>query len=262
MSADERRAVAALYTVARTGKYGPDEADALRPFDDADHETGLRLQLGVLDRWIADGALLGGWKVGLTSRTARDSMGAGVRPPGYVLATRVLYSGAELPPGIANVRLEPEIGVVLGRDLAGPDVTIEQARAAVEAVAPALEINVLRLPGTASAAARVGNALNNWGIVFGPPRPTGSLNLATLPVSISGPAGTLGTGSSGPATIDDPYLSLTRLCHALAANGRGLTAGQHIITGSLTAPVPAKTPGRYQADFGPLGIVTLDVLLG
>ena len=219
-------AVAALHTIAIDGT---GDTDALRPFADADVDTGFRLQLAVLDRWLAEGEQVGGWKIGLTSRAARDSMGRDVRPPGYVLASRVLPSGASLPP-VANVRLEPEIGIVLGQDVTG-EISIEAARAAVAAVAPAFEINALRLPSTAPAAARVGNALNNWGVVFGAPVDPGTIDLADLSVTLTGPDGPLATGRSGADMIDDPYLSLTRLAATLARNGRGLRAGQHIITG-------------------------------
>lgn len=247
--------VAALHTIASTGAL---DADALRPLAAADVDTGFRVQLAVLDRWLADGEQVGGWKIGLTSRGGRDSMGTDVRPPGYVLASRVLASGAALPAGVANVRLEPEIGMVLGRDISG-EISIEQAKAAVAEVAPAFEVLSQRLDGTASAAARVANALNNWGVVFGTPVAPDAVDLAALPVTLSGPAGVLATGSSGPDILDDPYLSLTRLAAALARHGRGLSAGQRIITGSLTEPFAVTEPGRYEADFGALGTVTLDL---
>jgi 2-keto-4-pentenoate hydratase len=247
-------AVDALHALAINGTA---DLDALRPLADADVDTGFRLQLAVLDRWLADGEQVGGWKIGLTSRAARDSMGKDVRPPGYVLASRVLPSGAALP-AVANVRLEPEIGIVLGKDITG-EITVDQAKAAVAAVAPAFEINAQRLPATESPAARVGNALNNWGVVSGTPVDPGTIDLAALSVTLSGPGGPLATGRSGADMIDDPYLSLTRLAATLARNGRGLTAGQHIITGSLTDAVPISEPGRYAADFGALGTVTIDI---
>ncbi|HEY4457042.1 MAG TPA: fumarylacetoacetate hydrolase family protein [Pseudonocardiaceae bacterium] len=247
-------AVDALHALAINGTAN---TDALSPFAESGVDTGFQLQLAVLDRWLADGEQVGGWKIGLTSRSARDSMGKDVRPPGYVLASRVLSSGASLPP-VAAVRLEPEIGIVLGQDITA-EITVDQAKAAVAAVAPAFEINALRLPATESAAARVGNALNNWGVVFGEPIDPDAIDLATLSVTLTGPDGPLATGRSGADMIDDPYLSLTRLAATLARNGRGLTAGQHIITGSLTDAVPISKSGRYEADFGALGTVTLNI---
>lgn len=255
----EQAAVAELLAIAKGKPFGEAVPPALQAVADADYAGSLRLQLAVLAAWEAEGQALGGWKIGLTSRAARDSMGPDLRPHGYVLAGRILGSGAVLPEAVPNCRLEPEIAVTLGADLAGDDVTVEQARAAVASVAPAFEINSGRVPKGSSLAVRLGNSLNNWGIVLGQPLPAGSVDLADLTVELGTENGTVETGHSGPATLDDPFLSLTRVCKALALNGRGLSAGQHLITGSLTRPVPTDGAQEYYADFGPLGRVTLNV---
>lgn len=257
--AQEQAAVAELLALAKGRPFGPSVPPGLAALADRDYAAGLRLQLAVLAAWQAEGKALGGWKIGLTSRAARDSMGVGVRPHGYVLADRVLDSGALLTEHVPHRRLEPEIAVTLGADLAGADVTVEQARAAVASVSPAFEINSGRVPKGSSLAVRLGNALNNWGIVIGPPVAPDSVDLADLTVEIGNEHGAIETGHSAPATLDDPYLSLTRMCQGLALNGRGLAAGQRLITGSLTAAVPTEGARHWYADFGPLGRVTLDL---
>lgn len=255
----EQAAVAELLAIAKGTPFGETTPPGLAALADADYPSSLRLQLAVLAAWEAEGRSLGGWKIGLTSRAARDSMGVGLRPHGYVLADRILDSGATLTETVPNLRLEPEIAVILGSDLAGDDVTVEQARAAVTAIAPAFEINSGRVPKGSSLAIRLGNSLNNWGIVVGAPIPVGSVDLADLTVEIGADAGAIATGHSGPATLDDPFVSLTRVCRSLALNGRGLSAGQRLITGSLTAAVPVDGLHKCYSDFGPLGRVTLDL---
>ena len=255
----ERAAVVELLAIAKGRPFGEVVPPALQAVADTDYAGSLRLQLAVLAAWEAEGQALGGWKIGLTSRAARDSMGPNVRPHGYVLADRILASGAVLTEAVPNCRLEPEIAVTLGEDLAGDDVTVEQARAAVAAVAPAFEINSGRVPKGSSLAVRLGNSLNNWGIVLGEQVPVGSVDLADLTVELGCERGVLETGHSGPATLDDPFHSLTRVCQSLARNGRGLSAGQWLITGSLTSAVPTEGAQSYYADFGPLGRVTLDL---
>ncbi|MFC4055488.1 2-keto-4-pentenoate hydratase [Actinomadura syzygii] len=252
-------AVRALFHLARGNLFGEDVPPALRAVGDAGFATGLRLQLGVLAAWEAAGERLGGWKIGLTSRGARDGMGEGVRPHGFLLESRILASGARVAEEVPNLKLEPEVGVVLGKDLAGPDVTVQEARDAVEAVVPALEVNSGRLVKGMSVAVRLGNSLNSWGIVVGEPVDPASVDLAALSGEIGSEEGVLGTGETSPATLDDPYLSLTRVCRSLALNGRGLKAGQHLITGSITAPVPVAGAHNYYADFGALGRVELEV---
>jgi len=253
------KAIEELLALARGGLWSDGPPPALTALADLSFDESLRLQLDVLAAWEAQGERLGGWKIGLTSRGARDSMGAGVRPHGYILAGRILDGGSQLDAQVPNARLEPEIAVTLGADLSGPDVTVEQARAAVESVAPAFEINSSRVPKGSSLAIRLGNSLNNWGLVIGAPQDPASVDLGDLRVSIGNERGAVDAGHSGPETLDDPYLSLARVCRSLAQNGRGLSAGQRLITGSLTAAVPLDEARSFYADFGALGRVTLDI---
>lgn len=223
-----------------------------------DVADGLRLQLAVLDRWQAAGETLGGWKVACCSRGARDAMGPGIRPFGYVLGRRVFASGVTLPLSeVGQLRLEPEICLTIGRPLAGRDVTPEQARSAVAAVRAGYEIGQSRLPAGMSVSIRVANGLNNWGIVLGS-APTTPVDLTALDVTLYHDGELADTGRSEPSVVDDPYLSLSRLCHTLAEHGRGLHPGQHVITGSVLG-ARAITVGNWRADFDRLGSVSITV---
>ena len=66
------------------------EVEARGPCMSDELYAGLERQLVALA-----GRKNAGWKVGLTSGQARDSMGAGFRPFGYILSERVFSSGAE-----------------------------------------------------------------------------------------------------------------------------------------------------------------------
>ncbi len=114
------------------------------------------------------------------------------------------------------------------------------------------------MPKGSSYAVRLGNSLNNWGMVMGPPQDPDSVDPLDLSVEIGNENGVLDRGDSGPTTLDDPYLSLTRVCRSLALNGRGLRAGQSLITGSVTPAVPTADGEHFYADFGALGRITLD----
>lgn len=246
-----------LFRLGRTGTLSESDWAALAEHDSDDVDAGLALQLDVLHRWMSDGARLGGWKIGLTSRSARDSMGIGVRPFGYVLADRVFPSGAVVTPP-AGGKVEPEICVILGADLAGPDITPAQARDAVQAVAPAFEVLSPALPKGLSRSVRLGHDLNQWGIVVGPPVDP-DVDLAAVHVTLTHDGNPIGTASSGPDVLDDPFVSLARVCARLANHGESLHAGDHVITGSLL-PAAVVTPGStWQATFDPIGTVTMTV---
>ena len=57
-------------------------------------------------------------------------------------------------------------------------------------------------------------------------------------------------------TMDDPYLSLARLCRLLHKYGFGLEPGQPVITGSFCHHV-VRQPGAYCAVFSGIGEVSV-----
>src|SRR5262249_6075155 len=145
---------------------------SLSGYADASVDDGLALQTQVISRWQADGESIGGWKVGWTSRKMRDSGGKDFRPFGYILASRILPSGAVVDPtGTVRGQVEAELCLKIGQRLSGDAVTRDEARAAVESIAPAFEINARRLANSLPLATRIGNGLNNWGLVVGPSSP-------------------------------------------------------------------------------------------
>lgn len=246
-----------LFCLGRTGSLAESEWAALAETSSDDVDAGLALQLDVLRRWLLGGARRGGWKIGLTSRSARDSMGDGVRPFGYVLADRVFPSGAVVTPP-AGGKIEPEICVILGADLAGPDVTPAQAREAVQAVAPAFEVLSPPLPKGLSRSVRLGHDLNQWGIVVGEAAAP-EVDLANVQVTLTHDGNEIGSATSGPDVLDDPYVSLARVCAHLATHGESLRAGDHIITGSLLPAAVVEPNSTWQASFDPIGTVTTTV---
>jgi 2-keto-4-pentenoate hydratase len=257
MTSPDRAGAATILRDLRAGHRIADPAPpSIQSYADADIDSGLDLQLAVLDSFVADGADVGGWKIGWTSRGARDQMGVGFRPFGYVLADKVLASGAEIDLAeFSDCFLEIEIGVVMGADLAGPNVSVEEARAAVASVAPAFEIGARHLPSGSTVPIRLGNGLNNWGIVLGAGQST-DLKLDDLHVTLSRDGEEVGSGGTGPDVIDDPYLSLTRVCQTLDRFGRGLRAGQSLITGSVLPGIKVTGPSQWVGDCGALGTVT------
>jgi 2-keto-4-pentenoate hydratase len=221
-----------------------------------DVDEALATQLAVLDLWLAAGEELGGWKVGLTSGPNRDLLGPQVRPFGYVLRSRVFGSGVQLRrPAHGACRLEPELCLTIGSDLSGPDVTTEEVRMAVRAVSPGYEINEIRLPNASSLPLQVAGGLGQWGIVVGDsgPPPAGDLAETTVDVFCEGER----VASTTPgASMDDPFLSVSLLCATLHRYGLGVSAGQHVITGSFSAH-PVDEPGTWRSVFRGIGDVSV-----
>ena len=233
------------------------------PTGDLSLDDGLALQLQLLERLQAQGEQLGGWKVGLTSGTALDRMGPGFRPFGFLLADRIFASGDRVPLAGGPDSVEGEVCFRLGESIAGADVTPDDVRRAVcapgGAVAAGLELNDRgRYTGDVAALSIAAN-MTNWGIVVGDeisPAPAG-LDLDDLHVRLEQDGREVG-GQSARGHIDDHFLSLSRLVQQLAPFGRGLEAGQRVITGAF---VRTRVTGatRIEAKFSGIGRAGIEI---
>ena len=231
------------------------------PVDLAGQVTGddvYRLQLRTLDRVLAKGARQAGWKVGQTNRALREERGESMPAPGFLLETDRHASGVQLELGDGDPWfLEPEMAVLLASDLAGPGVTQEQARSAVQAVAPAYE---LVRPPRAWPDRDLVRAVNGatHGFVLGDARPV-SLDAAQLDdmrVSLALDGVPFGEVRGGDV-IDNPLDTLAWLANYLGSLGSGLLAGHVLLTGTYMGLVPMEAGQRWSASVGDFGTVEL-----
>lgn len=219
-------------------------------------DEALAVQLGLLERAVAGGEALAGWKVGLTSERARAALGADARPFGHLLASRVFASGAVLrASGIARPSIEPELCFSFGRRVGGAGVTREQILDALERASAGFEINERRA-GSARPdfCALVTDCLTNWGIVVGEGASPRELpDLDTLRCRLYRDGEEVYAGISREEL--DPHLeSLRRLAVGLAAHGRALEPGEKVITGAF-ARFDARAGQEWRAVYEGLGEV-------
>ena len=219
-----------------------------------DLHAGLSRQLETLEGKLAAGEALGGWKVGLTSGQARDSMGSGFRPFGYILESRIFASGARIGlDAFERVGVENECCFTIGRELAG-EVSRDAVASAVRSVAPAFEINERRLPASAPAADRLADDLSQWGIVAGVSRAVDGVDFESLVVTLARDGEAVETVAAR-GHIEDHFDSIAALAAQLSRFGRTLRPGQRVITGSF-GRCPVTEPSRWSGDFGSeLGVV-------
>ncbi|MCB1692826.1 MAG: fumarylacetoacetate hydrolase family protein [Pseudomonadales bacterium] len=221
-------------------------------------DEGQSLLLQVLETYRMGGDKLAGYKIGLTSGAARDVFGPGIRPFGYILGRRVIAdAGTVSLSGIGRLGLENELAFRLGTDLSGANVSAADARTAVEAVAPAFEINQDRLLGKPSRGARVADNLSQWGIAVGPFSDP-DLDYEGLVVGLRH-NGALVQEVAALGHIDDHFESIATLARGLHAHKRHLRRGMVVFTGSYTR-WQVGSAGDYVGDFGALGQVHLNVI--
>lgn len=216
-------------------------------------------QLDVLQTRESEGESVGGWKLGLTSGASRDAFGVGFRPFGFVLASRVWRSGRTLwwDEGVTAGSIENEVCFEIGETIT-EQVTPQSVRETIRGVAPAFEINQVRISGDASNEERLIDNLSNWGIVVGDllPLPTDWLPQALKVSLLHNADGVESVAAAGH--IDDHFVSIARLSNRLLRFGRRLEAGQKVITGAFARAREPKH-GLWTGDFGALGRVHVRV---
>jgi 2-keto-4-pentenoate hydratase len=220
-----------------------------------DRPSALALQLAVLERFLSDGDALAGWKVEFTAGAARDRLGVGYRPFGFILQSHTFASGAHIPWSSVStgttVRLDAEICLVLGRDVdhpMGPD----EARRSVGEVMASFEITQRRRTPDCDDATVLADGCANWGIVTAATGRPPSDDLGGTVVRLLCDGAVVSVRDSAHV-VDDPFASLAALSATLAEYGQGLRAGQRVITGAFATSEVG--PGTWEGRFDGLGEV-------
>lgn len=200
-----------------------------------------------------------GYKLGFTSAAMRAQMGV-AHPNSGVLLADMRLEDARLPAGtLIHPRVEPEIAILLGRDLHGAHVTPEEVAAATAAVLPAIEVVDSRYRDYRFKS--VDNIADNSSAacyVLGTPRAPselGDLRRVTVRLEIDG---LLVDEGQGDAALGSPLLAVAWLVAHLSHAGEGLRAGEVVLTGGLTRAHALPAGHTVQAQFGgDLGTVVL-----
>src|SRR5262245_38538279 len=172
-----QRAVGEFWQARQRGEYFPDAWRSRLEQDDAYH-----IQLALVGRRCTGGVTQVGWKVGLTSRAIQEQFSVHEPVFGCLLSEGRITSGhvfrhAELiSPGFEN-----EVCVVLSRDLAGSNLSVEEVARAVEHCHAALEIIETRGAFTGQLSLALADNAQQKFFVIGPPVPlTSDLDLAGI----------------------------------------------------------------------------------
>jgi len=203
-----------------------------------------------------------GYKIGLTSKRMQQMCRIDTPIAGVVLPGRVHESGAVLERSrYGRLGLEFEIAVRMGRDLppSGAPFTREAVAAAVDAVAPAVEIVDDRQCDYKTLEVLSLVADNSWneGLVHGAfVTQWPALETAEGVVELDGVAVDRGLGGD---VLGHPFEPLTWLANHLAQTGGGLCAGDIVMTGSLVTTRFPPVPGRFRFAVSGLGAVEVAV---
>ena len=228
-------------------------------------EDGYRVSRAWVALQLADGRQVIGHKIGLTSRAMQQA--SQIDEPDYgTLLDNMLYTCS--PDKVLDIahtdfvvpRVEVELAFVLKNDLQGPNVTVAEVLAATEYVTPAIEIidaRIEQFDRDTKVMRKVFDTISdnaaNAGIVVGAEKVdplTTNLPWCGAILKLNGVVEETGLAAG---VQGHPAVGIAWLANKLAPWGEHLKAGQIVLAGSFTKPVPAKVGDVFDADYGALG---------
>ena len=251
----------ALYEARRTRQ-------PIEPFTDADPDLGMAdgyaVQQQLTGMLLADGDSVVGYKVGLTSKPMQQIIGVDQPDYGPVLASTVYADGDAVPvSAFIQPKLEAEIAFVLRSPLAGPGVSVLDARAAIAGMTAAVEIVDSRFADwRIKLADTVADLASNGAVAISsrlvPLDRPDVLDPRLIGMVLTRQGELVDTGA-GAAALGDPVKVVAWLANTLGEMGAKLEAGHLVMTGALHAAVPMRAGDVFRADFDRLGPVTVRV---
>lgn len=272
LSNDQIAAIAAAHETARSTAIPIDPVTRAHPnitLDDA-----YAIQAAWIDLQIANGAVVQGHKIGLTSRAMQMAMQIDEPDFGALLDHMFIQSGTSIAAAdYLDPKIEVEFAFVLGTDLVpherGHELTADDVYAATSHVVPALELIDARSHRTHPDDGRtrtvrdtISDNAANAGIIVGSEHISvdearnGDLRWAGAICYRNGAVEETGLGAG---VLDDPVMGIVWLANRLQHIGIPLLAGETILAGSFTRPVDCRAGDEFVVEFGYLGRLELNI---
>lgn len=209
-------------------------------------------------RGVAAGRRHVGRKIGLTSKAMQSATGITEPDYGAMFADAVFENGAVIEHSrFSNVRIEVELAFVLNAPLIGPSVNVFDVLRATEYVVPALEIlsSRVELPGRTIVDTISDNAAFGGLVLGGIPVKPDAVDLRWVSALLYRNEGIEESGVAA-AVLNHPATGVAWLANKLANHGGRLEAGEIILAGSFTRPMPVSPGDTVFADYRELGTIT------
>tara|TARA_Y100000590_G_scaffold95305_2_gene108092 strand:+ start:6686 stop:7453 length:768 start_codon:yes stop_codon:yes gene_type:complete len=237
---------------------------AVEPITDNEKELsvndGYKIQNLLLDYKCNDGEKIIGAKAGLTSLAKQKAMG--VNEPVYGIITDKMKLEPDKKVALDNFihpRIEPEIVFILGKDLSGHNLSIEEILDATESICCGLEIIDSRyLDFRFTLADVVADNTSASAFILGNPIPLDGLKLDLLGCLLEINNEVVAT-ATGAAVLGHPAHAVSLLASWLHKQGKSLKKGWVILSGGLTNAFPIEPNNYIRGSFAHLGSVSIKI---
>ncbi len=225
-------------------------------------DDGYSIQRAWLALRLAEGRVVKGRKIGLTSRAMQQS--SQIDEPDFApLLDDMFFAEGDIPfERFIAPRVEVELAFVLARPLRGPGVGLDDVLAATASVTPAAEIidaRIEQFDRDTKAPRKVFDTIAdfaaNAGIVTGgrAVRPA-DVDLRWVGAILCRNGIVEETGLAA-GVLDHPANGVAWLANRIASYGEQLDAGGVVLAGSFTRPATAVRGDAFRVDYGPLGSI-------
>lgn len=213
---------------------------------------------------IEEGREMKGHKIGLTSKAMQYSSQISEPDYGTLLDDMFFDDGSDIPADRFIVpRIEVELAFILAKPLTGPNCTIFDVYNATDYIIPALEIIDARCHNIDPETQRPrkvfdtisDNAANAGVVMGGRPIKPDALDLRWISALLYR-NGVIEESGVAAAVLNHPANGVAWLANKLHPYGVQLEAGQVILGGSFTRPVPARPGDTFHVDYGSMGAIS------
>ncbi len=226
-------------------------------YPDLDVATAYEIQDEVIAARTSAGAVVVGAKLGLNSAAKQQQMNVSEPLYGILTDDMLIDTGANLVcDRFIQPRCEPEVAFLMAEDLQGSGVSAARVLAATALVFPAIDVLDSRFAGysftlpdvVADNSSCAGFILGGQGV---DPR---GFDLRTVGCVFE-KNGKLVATAAGAAVMGHPAASVAWLVRKLASRGQGLSAGQVVLSGSMTEAIAVAPGDTVSARIDRLGTV-------
>ncbi|MEX0581861.1 MAG: 2-keto-4-pentenoate hydratase [Mycobacterium sp.] len=228
-------------------------------YPDIDVVDAYEIQLINIRQRIAEGAVVVGHKVGLSSEAMQKMMGVDEPDYGHLLADMEVFE--DVPVVAAKYlfpRVEVEVGFLLAEDLPGAGCTEDDVLAATAAFAPSIELIDTRITDWKIALCdTIADNASSAGYVLGPARVSPKdIDITAIDAVLTRNGEVVAEGRSD-AVLGNPVTAVAWLARKVDSFGVRLRAGDIVLPGSCTRAIDARPGDEFVADFAGLGSVRL-----
>jgi 2-keto-4-pentenoate hydratase len=242
-----------VYSAHVNNRPSPNLSAQMESFD---VDEGYSVQKAFVQRLLDDGSVMGGFKAGLSSRSAQEKFGisepvaavlfvSGIKQPGVVIDSTPYH----------KLVLETELGYLIDEPILEPVVDIEHLKRLIKRVAPAIELPDAgaEVGSVRTAADIIASNAGSRAIILGEARAIGDSDVNAIEVNFYKDGEWLHKGA-GKDALDNQWAALLWVVNTTITNGYKLMPGHVVITGAL-GQVQAGDRGHYRADYGQWGII-------